>query len=87
MKKLHIWNRLPDGRHLSDYLLDSQREYAEHKLKNPNYSIPWEEEELIWALQSWYDMMGQFTVSEYRMLYETYSLVPNEVDDIVKAED
>lgn len=87
MKKLHIWNRLADGRLLSDYLVDSQKRYAEYKLKNPNYSIPWEEEDLIWALQDWYGMMGEFTVSEYRMLYETYSLAPNEVDYFVRDED
>lgn len=86
MKKLYIWNRLPDGRCLSDYLVDSQKRYAEHKLKNPNYSIPWEEEDLIWALQNWYSMMGEFTVSEYKMLYETYSLAPNEVDYFVRDE-
>lgn len=74
------------GRLLSDYLLDSQKEYAEHKLKNPNYSIPWEEEDLIWALQSWYGMVGQITVSEYRMLYETYNLAPWLVDQYCDIE-
>lgn len=77
------WNTLADGRDIRDYISDAFQEHSKHLQRNPKYSIPFQDEHLLWVIQEWHGMMGEFTEAEYTYLCNQWKLTPTEVQDLV----
>lgn len=74
---------------LKAYIQQKQNEYIDHvvecKMRNNGYysGIPFEEEELIWAIQDWYSMKGEFTEEELYYLEAIWDLDQCDIESIV----
>lgn len=55
---------------LADYIDLAREDY--NRDHDPDYSIPFEDEELVWAIQEWYGMMGCFSKGELKFLKDEY---------------
>lgn len=60
-----------------EYDLDQQEREFRYHSRSP---ISFEEENLIYAIQDWYSMRGEFTEEEYEYLEKTWGLTKDEVD-------
>lgn len=72
---------------LQDYIKQAHVRYEVHKLQHPEYGVRFEDEDLIWAIQDWFGMMGQFSEEELHYLKETYGLNQVDIEAICLDED
>lgn len=78
---------------LKAYIEQKQKEHDDHiteyKMRNNGHysGIPFEEENLIWAIQDWYGMKGEFTEEELYYLEKTWGLNQVDIESIVKGDD
>lgn len=77
------WNTLADGRDIRDYISDAFQEHSKHLQRNPKYSIPFQDEHLLWAIQEWHGMMGEFTEAEYNYLEKQWNLSYDDIEILV----
>lgn len=77
---------------LKAYIEQRQKEFEEHQAEYRSRnggrcsSITFEEETLIWIIQDWYGMKGEFTDEEYEYLYEVWCLSKDLVDAVTKED-
>lgn len=77
---------------LQAYIEQQQKEFDEHQAEyrartgGRGSSITFEEETLIWTIQDWYSMKGEFTDEEYEYLYEVWCLPKDLVNEIIKED-
>lgn len=74
---------------LSAYILEAQHQYdldqEEREFRyHSRSSIPFEDESLIYAIQDWYSMRGEFTKEEYAYLEKTWNFTKYDVDFLVE---
>lgn len=68
---------------LEDFIKEAHVRYENHKLKHPEYSIPFESEDLCNAILDWYGMMGEFSKSELRYLEEIFGLTIGDIKTLI----
>lgn len=69
---------------LQFYIEDAKCRYDQRVQENPNHSIPFENEELVWAIQGWYSMKGNFTKTELKYLRDVWNLEANDIEFLVQ---
>lgn len=70
---------------LRRFIEQKHREFEEHSAEawarnGRRYCTTFEAESLIWAIQDWYSMKGEFTKEEYQYLEEVWYITPDEVN-------
>ena len=67
---------------LQAYVENTELEYERRLEDNPDYSIPFCDEELVWAIQDYYSMRGEWQEEDYSFLEKEYDFDRNEVEFI-----
>lgn len=72
---------------IKDYIEQAKSEYDKHLKKNPTYSIPFEDEDLVYAIAEYYSMRGKFTDEEYLYLEKVWHFDQTDIKLIIGEED
>lgn len=65
---------------LVDYIDLAHEDYDRDHYHDPDYGIPFEDEELIWTIQDWYSMMGCLSKGELKFLKDEYGFEEHDLE-------
>lgn len=78
------FKKLANGDTLIDHIAHAQENYRMcHK---EGYGIPFESEELLWAIQDWHSMFGGFTENEKKYLQDEWDISEQELKEFAEVE-
>lgn len=81
---MNKYNKLANGDTLIDHIAHAQEDYRAYHGKG--YGIPFESEELIWAIQDWHSMFGEFTEEEKKYLHDGWDISEQELKELTEVE-